>query len=75
MTAWYSTSFLRGKSILLSCSRLSFDKKFSYDDQEALDKHMATPPVVTMMKALEKEDLVDTKIIRTTAGSAIKARI
>ncbi|CAM1505324.1 Fc.00g109610.m01.CDS01 [Cosmosporella sp. VM-42] len=46
-----------------------------YDDQEALDQHMKTPPVVEMMRALEKEDLTETTIIRTTTEMGIKAKI
>lgn len=47
----------------------------SYDDQEALDKHMKCPPVLVMLEALEKEQLMDIQLIRTTAGPGIKARI
>ncbi|KAF7542562.1 hypothetical protein G7Z17_g11460 [Cylindrodendrum hubeiense] len=46
-----------------------------YDDQEAVDKHMKSPPVVLMLEALEKEQLCDTQIIRTSSGPGIKARI
>ncbi|KAH7170398.1 hypothetical protein EDB81DRAFT_775314 [Dactylonectria macrodidyma] len=46
-----------------------------YDDQEALDKHMKSPPVVAMIKALEKEALADIEIINTSAGPGIKSRM
>ncbi|KAH7023608.1 hypothetical protein EDB80DRAFT_698106 [Ilyonectria destructans] len=46
-----------------------------YDDQEALDKHMKCPPVLVMLEALEKEQLMDIQLIRTTTGPGIKARI
>ncbi|KPM41514.1 hypothetical protein AK830_g5018 [Neonectria ditissima] len=47
-----------------------------YDDQEALDNHMKTAPVVAMLEAFEKEQLCDTEIIRTTTGPGLnKARI
>lgn len=66
----------KGKSIQLSSSSIGLAHKLHrYDDQEALDKHMATPPVGVMMEALGKGDLADVQVIRTTAGSGIKARI
>lgn len=40
-----------------------------------MDKHLRTPPVVDMVKALEAEQLTETQIIMTTKGSGISARL
>lgn len=77
MMARCSLSCSRGKLIQRSSAFITnpAHKLRRYDDQEALDKHMAIPPVGVMMEALGKGDLADVQVIRTTAGSGIKARI
>ncbi|KAM5351414.1 hypothetical protein ACJ41O_004137 [Fusarium nematophilum] len=59
----------------LNGGKLQFVVLEGYDSQEALDKHMKTPPVVVMLEAMEKEDLTETQIIMTKPASGIKARI
>ncbi|KAK0389329.1 hypothetical protein NLU13_2904 [Sarocladium strictum] len=46
-----------------------------YDDQEALDKHMKTPPVVAILKEMEGEKLATTEVIMTTDGPGVKPRL
>ncbi|KAH8176182.1 antibiotic biosynthesis monooxygenase domain-containing protein [Sarocladium implicatum] len=46
-----------------------------YDHQEGLDKHMKTPPVQALLKAVEEEKLTDTDIIMTQDGPGVKSRL
>ncbi|KAJ3528780.1 hypothetical protein NM208_g10048 [Fusarium decemcellulare] len=59
----------------LNGGKLQFVVLEGYENQEALDKHMKAPPVVALLRAIEKEKLTETQLIMTKPSSGVKARI
>ncbi|KAF4121279.1 Antibiotic biosynthesis monooxygenase [Geosmithia morbida] len=47
----------------------------SYKDEDGMQKHMKSPPVLELVERGAKEDLTDVQVILTTKGAGISSKL